>query len=775
MVLVLDPFGSAGSGQNESTPDSQSTQQDDLDSAQADLGSVTAPDIERSEKQPDLDGQLANGAASVPEEANFLQVNVVSSSGESLAAIPVAAWFLNGDNIFPIGEPALSNDEGIAMLALPEFSKKSTSTVQVGFPFPCADSKPIKFLPSAVPEGPVTLTFSGTGTGTIEVQLLGPDDKPWPHPMSVSLAPNPGLFAKNSSVIGKIGHGFSEEVSNEEGRVTFTHAALGKPYVLGIVKKWAAMNWGEWGIKSFTGPTSNAEPLRVEMRLNKLLPVVHFRILDPEGEPVRNRAWNGQLREFTVSDNGGSFRSRGGYRNLGTDAEGFSYCAVPSVSERNPWTARELLVNCVPTKGAKSLSVRVDLTRDFPPGIHEIEDIQLVATRTLIAGNVQASNGQVLKNLTIAVSSLQMIPGNGSTYELWDPMPVEKSYAPNGSFSLSGSSSASRLQLEFVADGFQKLTQRVEAGTDGHSFVLEPSFVLTGRIEVPEDESLGRFSIYFVPPGSFVSRSGRSGNVALGKIQEDGSFLISPLEKAEPGAIAVFNGGESALLRIEDILPVSAHVDPDPRINPIRIGAIYSYQVSFVDDKGKRVTGVKYRLFKNDLASESGATEDLKGSTSFSNKFELSTQQSQEKIGFWTYGFQYAEQIISPGETVITLKESPTASFQLDNQLNLPDGMELRVELKSSDGGGLVNQRQTLPSVIPPFLPPISLPPPGVYYLKLTLRDKDSRKGVDVPWQDGSLEQEYVVTAASGQSFHAAFPNENIQKAAEELRAQNDR
>lgn len=722
--------------------------------------------LERSAFEPGLGDQFSQSAAQ--EESVQLQVLVVSSEGIKLAGVPVSLWTIFEGRLsnHPWKE-GVTNESGLATLHLPPPPKDYDRSIAVGFPFPCGSSKPAHLLRSELPAEPITLTLAATGA--VEVQLLDADGNPWIYPMSVILGPSPGLFKDKRIVLRKEGPSYGIAKTNEQGVVVFPHVVLNRALVAGLASVVGAGQWGQWSVEGFAGPGSPGEMTKVQLRLTNPADVIRFRLLDPEGNPVTNRDWSAIITEYTSLPS--SFRTQGRQRKQTTDEFGITLCGLPQFNTEVPWTHRNFVLTCVPGDINEKLEATVNLTEDFGPGIHDIGDVQLQPFTALAAGSLVSGTDAKLENLSVRVESEVEILSGSSDFQNWNAIPREVAFEPNGSFQVTGSTSAEKIRLTFQADGFHDLVKVVEAGSSNLNFAFEASFVIAGRLELPEDFDLQRVKMYFVPPGSAVTGSGWSGHVSEAEVRQDGAFTFSGLESATSGEVAVFWGrGETALVRIQDVTPIEAHVAPDARLNPLQIAAIHHYEISFADEDGELLNNMRYRIFKDVDSFDSASSADFQGGTAFINRFTLNIQLQQVKVGYWQAGYAYGEQIVQPGETVLTAKQPILASLKLENSLELPDGMELEAELISDAAGGLASMRETVPPVIPFLLPQIPLPAAGTYGIQLFLKDKETRKEVPVSWEDGSLIKEFVVSKDADQVFRVSFPNHNILLAAEQLK-----
>jgi hypothetical protein len=737
--------------------------------APAELPLVNEPqNVERSAFEPSPSDSYAQ--TSTQEETFALQVQVVSPQGDKLAGVPVSLWtvFEGRYSSLPWKE-SVTNESGLATLHLPPPPADYDRSLAVGFPFPCGKSKPVRLMRSELPAEPITLTLAATGE--VEVQLLGADGKPWLLPMTVILAPSPGLFQDKRSVLRKDGPSYAIAKTNNQGLVHFPHVALNRALVAGLASVVGNDQWGQWSTEGFAGPRTAGGLTKIQLRLTKPADVVRFRLLDPDGEPVRERAWSAIITEYTVLDS--SFRTQGRQRKQTTDELGYTLCGLPQLRADEPWTYRGFILTCQLIDGGRKLQAEVDLTEDFGPGVHDLGDVQLQSFSLLAGGQLVSGAGAELHHLSVRVESVAFAPNGASGYQQWEPVIHEAVFEPDGGFQIEGVTSAKRVRLTFQAEGYHGLVKIVDVGSSNLDFALEASLLVTGRLELPEGFDLSRAKVYFIPPGSSATGSSRAGRVSVAKLQQDGSFAFSGLQDAAGGEVAVFWGrSNTALARIADVVPVAAHVIPDPRINPLRVGSIHHYEVSFVDEDGESVRNIRYRIFKDVDSPESTQSEDLQDGTGFTNHFTLNTQQQKVKVGYWQAGFAYSEQIIAPGDTQLVLQPPVFATLKLENNLDLPVGVDLEAQLISDAAGGLASMRETVPAAIPFLLPKIPLPTAGIYQVKLFLKDKETRKSVPVSWEDGSLTKEFVVSEDSGQVFRVSFPNDNIQLAAEQLQNQ---
>jgi hypothetical protein len=710
-------------------------------------------------------GEVA--ADTTPDEppTELLQVSVQDPAGEPIELVPVSLWTINRGRHYPWQVESTLQD-GIASFALPITEESKDLKLAVGFEFPYVGSKTVQLSRSDLPTEPIVLNLEPTGS--VAVQLIGPDDQPWGLATEVRLAPTPGFFERKSKALQKSGPGIGALKSDAEGKVLFPFVALKKQYIVGVQYN----SWGKWERQTIAAPAVAGELIDIVLKLIEPVPMIRFRLLDPEGAPVVSRDWFGILSQFDLS--GGGMSSRGSSANSSTDAEGYTIYPLNVSQKLASWTLRQLTLSCrVPNTGPM-LYARIDLTPKLNAGMQDIGDVQLLKFKPLVSGRILSDRGTPVAGVSLTMEEQTVITGPDKQSEAWDYLSGSTKVDAEGNFTVSGSTPTAALKLTFEADGFHPLVQEVEVGSSGHQFAFEASFVISGQLIMAEGNSAKRASVRFVPPGAIATGSMRSGRVSNAVMQEDGRFVISGLKDQTSGEIAVFYGrSETALSRISDVSPMPADTAQDPRINPLRIGEIHHYEVSFMNSAGKKVRGVQYLLSAVDPGQQSGTGKPLQASTGFGSFLELQSQIDRFKLSYYTEGFQYDEAEIEPGETIITLKTAVMATLRLDNTLELPPGTELQIELESEAAMGLANDRVTLPAFIPAVLPILPIPAAGTYRIKLRLKDIESKKSTEVYWPGGAESLEILVGEHEGQEFNASFPNEQIQEAAAKLKAEN--
>jgi hypothetical protein len=729
------------------------------------LAEVESGETNRKEVASTDAGEVA--ADSTPDEppTELLQVSVQDPSGEPIELVPVSLWTINRGRYFP-WKVEKTLPDGIASFALPITEESKDLKLAVGFEFPYVGSKTVQLSRSDLPTEPIALNLEPTGS--VAVQLIGPDDQPWGLATEVRLAPAPGFFERKRKALQKSGPGIGAQKSDAEGNVLFPFVALNKQYIVGVQYN----SWGKWERQTFAAPSAAGEQIEIVLKLIKPVPMVRFRLLDPKGAPVVSHDWFGILSQFDLS--GGGMSSRGSSANSSTDAEGYTIYPLNVSQKLASWTLRQLTLSCrVPNTGPM-LHARIDLTPKLNAGMQDIGDVQLLKFKPLVSGRILSDRGTPVAGVSLTMEEQTVITGPDKQSEAWDYLSGSTKVDAEGNFTVSGSTPTAALKLTFEADGFHTLVQEVEVGSSGHQFAFEASFVISGQLEMAEGAIQKRARILFIPPGSMATGSMSSGQVSHAVLQEDGRFVISGLKNQTPGEIALFyGGGETALARIPDVSPVPADASPDPRINPLRIGPVHHFEVSFVNSAGKSVRDVQFLVFADPAGQELGIGQQLRDSTVFGNRLELQSPLARFKVGYYAEGYQYGEAEIEPGETTLTLKTAVMATLHLDNTLELPPGTQLQVELESEAAMGLADDRVTLPAFIPSVLPIVPIPAAGTYRIKLRLKDIESKKSTEVYWPGGAESLEILVGEHEGQEFNASFPNEQIQEAAAKLKEEN--
>lgn len=269
---------------------------------------------------------------------------------------------------------------------------------------------------------------------------------------------------------------------NEDGTWLFHNVEIDQGFTFEIKTKGFAFTAKTQSII----PGSATGPVRIQLRLQPVRPVLLGQVVDAEGNPA-----SGQEVKATLTHHNGTGRSAG-INDLQLDVEGrFRYVVSPS---REEWKKRYFMLELSNAAPNQKQQIRVDLSSPLDLGEHDLGILKLEEIPTIAAGTVHGPNG-----LPVASAMLQLereYIKDGRPTGMWTPIfQASCNTHEDGSFHLQGNVEQEPFRLKISAGGFRTHFQSFALGDPNLAIVLPEAQTL--RIQVLTDDGIDANQIQF--------------------------------------------------------------------------------------------------------------------------------------------------------------------------------------------------------------------------------------------------------------------------------------
>ncbi len=328
-----------------------------------------------------------------------------------------------------------------------------------------------------------------------------------------------------------------------DGVARFDRLALGLDFEL---RAWVE-GWGGDGSIPVKGPSQPGESPEAWLDL-AAGPSLRGRLVDPEGAPVADTDC-----AFSNTPN----RRYGSFR---TDADGRFHILLSET------VAQEERLYLLPHR--EDRDHRNDLSRiavlelggELPPGWHELGDVLLESTPTVVAGQVVDEAGDPVDGAWLRVE--QPRPGSG---DRWDEAAGVDgvSVDAEGRFRIQGLlTREAPTRLKVYADGWLPVEPLpITPGAEDLRIQLRQGAFAEARLELPEGFGCWDFALYLHSAGP------DEGGVRLR--QEDGLWTSRPAEAGEYRLVVRLEDEREPLLEVPGIRLLPGETTRDPRAWPI--------------------------------------------------------------------------------------------------------------------------------------------------------------------------------------------------------------
>lgn len=304
---------------------------------------------------------------------------------------------------------------------------------------------------NALPDEPIDVVLPAFGS--ILVELLGPDGRPWPLPDSGSESVS--LVAPDWKG-GSLVRGINDQPVGQQGRATFAHVRCGLRFVLRGPSGWEQTD-------AFEGPTRHGEQIRVARRMPADAILVTGRLLESDHTPFVGHAG---LRAESQRGSGNVALPR--------DATG-SFCVpIPKYLAG----ATTVTVHQRGKGGVMHLQTNVTLRTPLAAGRNDIGDIVLKAAPLFVAGQVTIAGGNdptgVLDSLQLEIESY-----DSGKRQRWEPIYVGAALDEERRFAIYDQLQGDRFRLVVHGDFVPLPPREFVPGTDDLKIEVSPGGSVT--------------------------------------------------------------------------------------------------------------------------------------------------------------------------------------------------------------------------------------------------------------------------------------------------------
>jgi hypothetical protein len=338
------------------------------------------------------------------------------------------------------------------------------------------------------------------------------------------------------------------ETEVAEGRARFPHVRLGASLEAHVTPPGAPAPIK----KKFDGPRVAGEIVRVELRAGAEQPVLRARLVDEAG-PLANESidWSlALLFEWSSSNSKGQVKA---------DADGVVLVALP-----DRWLSGSQRVLQFHIDGDGPLRrARVDLSREFGPGVHDFGDLRLEPLPVVAAGRIVDANGKPVAQARIEANAVREDdePRGALRHRELDTVSDSK-----GEFAVRGDVEASRITLSATTKTAR--AAELECAVGARDVVL--TLLEGGRIEGALLLDPG------VPPNSInvhvlresVEASSEDGD-DYARVSNDGRFEALQLEPGRYRLRVQVANTEVFLVELEGLYVPADGACEDPRLASI--------------------------------------------------------------------------------------------------------------------------------------------------------------------------------------------------------------
>lgn len=387
-----------------------------------------------------------------------------------------------------------------------------------------------------LPREPLVLRIGASGS--VEVRVLDLDGKPL-EDGQVELRVDAGTEGASPSFWST---GEYVGAKLEAGRALFEHVRLDEALLATVHTAGAAAPVR----KRFRGPRAWGERVEVEFALGEDQPVAIVRLLDEAGAPLTERdvRWTLSLTgEFTHSTNQGRQR---------TNARGEASFLLEA--QWNAKMQRSLLV-ALDNGEPFPPQARLDLSRAFAVGRHELGELVLRAPPLIAAGRVLDANGAPAAGARVQVTELFA--------ERMDQLDQEVDCDGEGRFALRGDVRSTRVSVSAHTDSARSEELACAVGTSDLELTLIEGGRIAGRVllDTPSAAAALSVSVSRVDQGYTRTEDLDAGGAFRFEQLDPGEWKLALAAKGAHQATPVFEltglhvpaGGECADPRLAEI------------------------------------------------------------------------------------------------------------------------------------------------------------------------------------------------------------------------------
>ncbi len=524
--------------------------------------------------------------------AGSLLVEVRGPEGEALAGVPVVLLQEQGSWSSVIARSRTEGDPPLLrfrdLVPLLRAIAREEGRFAIELPLVLEEAAAAEIDPAAPPEGPVRFTLPPTGSVVVEAfDALGQP-----------VADGTRILLRDAGAEGEVRRAFDRGTERAGVASALTEGGIARfPFVALERELVAAMELP--GFREPTegggfGPMVPGREVRLRLQPERGPSFLVGRVLDPEGEPLRDA----DLTQVLQTRSGGSSSSFQG--GLSTDGEGRFRLAVRDQEEAGE---RTLTLGLQDRGSTTWLSrIELDLAPQYPPGETDLGDLRLLELGVLARGTVLGHDDAPLARAMVSLARSRALDAQG-TQTYWQPdFEVRTLTDEEGAFLLRGEVDpveAGPFALQVFGDGHRMETVPLALGQSGLVIRLSRACELSGQILVDAGIDSRKLEVLWL-----ADQDGMVWSSGTSRFQRDGSFSFENLEP-RPGRLVVKATGGAAVLA-EVGLTLEPGPNRDPRLDPLDLrGRLREVRLTVVDEAGRSLPEASI------TGAEEGSTLDL--------------------------------------------------------------------------------------------------------------------------------------------------------------------
>ncbi|MEM7310792.1 MAG: carboxypeptidase-like regulatory domain-containing protein [Planctomycetota bacterium] len=416
--------------------------------------------------------------------------------------------------------------------------------------------------PFELPSEPVRFTLPATGS--LEITVLDVERKPWAESARVSVSVVPEGERKEVSPFSA---NRRESISRsvDDGVARFEHVGVGLELAVSATRQGnnvASRNHGP-------GPLYAGAEARIELVFGSDHPVIQVHVVGVDGEPLAGET----IRVKTES--GVSFLSNEFTQSPSADANGrlrFDIGAAHADGDE-----RTALLSYGPAHTPTG-SARLDLSRGFEPGLHDLGRVELAPPPVFLAGQVLDPTGAPAAGAKLKLRKRE--ESNGYWEDVWN---FSHKSDDEGRFRVLTPERGERFRLGARKDETSALPVECVAGDDQLVLQLAASGAIGGTLLLDDDIA----GDGFVVEAQAVAEEGDSQILEWDDQRtepgEDGTFELDDLFPGTYDVTIRLDGDHNALLTVEGVQVVGGQTTRDPRLQQVDLrGRIFVYRFTMV-------------------------------------------------------------------------------------------------------------------------------------------------------------------------------------------------
>lgn len=329
-------------------------------------------------------------------------------------------------------------------------------------------------------------------------------------------------------------------------------------------------------------------------------------------------------------------------------------------------TKRSVRIIRASSNNNKKRAVRVDLSRVFAEGEHDLGDLVLHELPVLASGVIHGADGVAMRGVEITVLAQQEAE-NPEQQLLWKSRRhLKTSTDTYGRFEVRDFACAEQYRFSFRADGFVPLQEDLPPGSVDLKFFMKRSSVFYGRLLVDAEIDPRQIEVIMVPAGEPVPRWKPSHRV---EVAHDGNFQMPHLRKGTYLLIVRTLELRTELLRLEAVVVCDFTEEPEIQQIDLR-GLLKMLEVNVVAEGGEELESVTFQSL------DSGSFRSLAG-----HQANLLAPNSGLNLAISALGQRY--EICRSVQANLLVKMRPAIPVQivLEGIGNVPDGYDFHLHI----------------------------------------------------------------------------------------------